>query len=74
MYAWKRRSDGGLITTRICETLDDLFKGSSFGLPVRDVKDYLPVEVIEQNGKWVEGVKMSEPDRIWKTIVEASSR
>ena len=73
MFAWKRVLNGTIIQSRTCATIEELFAGSSFKLPVRDVSSvgYVVATVIKgPDGKWIED---NEKDRIWRAIVAASS-
>jgi hypothetical protein len=72
-YAWKHKRTGQLsIPVLARRTLEELFAGSSFGLPVREVPDHVPILVEIRDGKWVEK-REDEKERIWRLIVEASS-
>jgi hypothetical protein len=73
-WAWKEKNTG----TLICpigqrQTIEELFKASSFGLPVRDVPNHIPIRVKLDGAKWIEDVE-DEKDRLWATVVAASSR
>jgi hypothetical protein len=73
-YGWKHKRTGQIsIPARPRHTLEELFKGSSFGLPVREVPDHVVIRIELRDGKWVEQIE-DEKDRLWRTVVAASSR
>jgi hypothetical protein len=74
MFAWKKISTGEVLQVRICPTVEELFRESSFKLPVRDVSSagYVVVNVVKgPDGKWIEE---DEKERMWRAIVEFSSK
>ena len=73
LWAWKRKSDGALcLPPSRRSTLDELFRHSSFGLPIREVGTYVPIRVKFDGAKWIEDVE-DEKDRLWRLVVESSS-
>jgi hypothetical protein len=72
-YGWKHKTTGQIaIPSLMVLTLDELFAGSSFGLPVRDVETHVPIRLKFINGNFVEDVE-PEVDRLWRLVCEASS-
>jgi hypothetical protein len=74
VWAWKRRDRPEVVMPQTSrKTIEELFKFSSFGLPVRDVASHVPIRVTYDAaaGKWIEE---DEKDRLWRTVVAASSR
>jgi hypothetical protein len=73
MFAWKKISTGEVLQVRICPTVEELFRDSSFKLPVRDVSSagYVVVNVVKgPDGRWTEE---DEKERIWRLVVASST-
>jgi hypothetical protein len=74
VWAWRRKAHSEIVLPQSPrKTIEELFKYSSFGLPVREVASHVPVRVVLKDGKWVEDT-MDEKERLWATVVAASSR
>jgi hypothetical protein len=75
-WGWKRKQDGVIILPfEARKTIEDLFAHSSFKLPVREVDTHEPIRVKYDvaSRKWIEDIE-DEKDRLWRTVVAASSR
>ena len=76
VWGWKEKKTGKIIAPQSArKTIEDLFEKSSFLLPVRDVPSHLPVRIKFDAAlnTWVEDTE-DEKDRLWATVVAASSR
>lgn len=74
-WGWRRRGiTEVLLPAAPRKTIEELFKASSFGLPVREIPTHIPIKIRldKDTNKYVEDLE-SEADRIWRLIVEASS-
>ena len=76
VWAWKEKKTGKLIlpaNRRV--TIEELFANSSFGLPVREIPSHLPIRAKFHAAKaeWIEETE-DKKDRLWATVVAASSR
>ena len=74
VWGWKEKKTGKIIAPQSArKTIDELFENSSFKLPVREVPFHTPIRVKFDGAKWVEDTE-DEKDRLWATVVAASSR